>query len=412
VPYFKEVKHSMTNQPKKGLNTKIIATIVIIIIVVSLSAVAAQYILNQSPQSSDELPDMTLTLIGSNEQEQTLTKTDILAITPYTADGGIRTSSGEIKGVGTYTGVAVTDLLDLVGGIQSDQTLTATAQDGYTMTYSYNQVTNGADFTTYDPTTRSETAATQPLKMVLTYSIDGSPLPSDEGPLRMGVLGSEGLATQGNLWEKLVIKLQVNPAAEPTPPATAAPTAKPTAKPTTVPNAATPTPSPSPTPIVIPATQVTIIGADGTTTVTLNENTLVTYTQTSGFGGKFKSQTGTTDYGTYTGVSISTLLNLVGGFSSNQVLCVTAADGYAKNYTYAQVTGPGLTMYDPATNATVVPTHPVTMILAYYYNGTSANLPVHTSGAYLETAFVGQDGLSTTANLFAKYVVELRVYNP
>ncbi|MCW3999694.1 MAG: hypothetical protein NWE93_05605 [Candidatus Bathyarchaeota archaeon] len=401
----------MTTQPKKGINTKIIAAIAIIIIAISLSAVAAQYMLNQQTQPPLELPDMTLTLVGSDGQQQTLTKTDILSLQAYTADGGIRTSNGEIKGVGTYTGVAVTTLLELVGGIESDQTLTATASDGYTMAYSYNQIVNGADFTTYDPATRSQTDATQPLKLVLTYSIDGAALPSDEGPLRMGVLGSEGLATQGNLWEKMVVKLQVNLPPEPTSTSTPSPTAKPTAKPTTTSSNPTATPTPTPTPISIPATQLTIIGADGTTTVTLNEASLVTYAQTSGLGGKFKSQTGTTDYGTYTGISITTLLNLVGGLSSTQVLCVTAADGYAKNYTYTQVTGPGLTMYDPVTNATVTPTYPVTMIVAYYYNGTAANLPVHTSGAYLETAFVGQDGLSTTANLFSKYTVTLRVYN-
>ncbi len=400
----------MTSQTKKAkINTKLIAGIVIIIIIVASAAVVAQYILPPPQQKSSELPDMTLTLIGSAGQQQNLTKQDILALEPYSAKGGMKVHGNTISGVGTYTGVPVTTLLELVGGITNGETVTATASDGYTMTYSYDAVVNGQGFTTYD-TSGSEKAATQPLKLTLTYSIDGAALPIDEGPLRMGILGSEGLITTGNQWEKMVIQLTVNPAAA-SPSSTPSPTAKPTTSSTTAASTApTASPTPTPTPPVIPATQVTIIGADGTTTVVLNATGLAALPQTSGLGGKFKTQSGTFDYGTYTGVSMTTLLDLVGGISSSQVLCVTAADTWAKNYTYAQITGTGLTMFDPATNATATPTQPVTMILAYYLDGTSANLPTY-DGSYLITAFVGSDGLSTTANLYSKYVIELRVYN-
>ncbi len=76
----------------------------------------------------------------------------------------------------------------------------------------YNQIVNGQGFTTYDPVTGSEVASTQPVKLVLNYYLDGFALPSDDGPLRMGVLGSEGLLTQGNIWAKMVIQLKVNSA--------------------------------------------------------------------------------------------------------------------------------------------------------------------------------------------------------
>ena len=65
-----------------------------------------------------------------------------------------------------------------------------------------------------------------------------------------------------------------------------------------------------------------------------------------------KASNGIFDYGTYAGVSMTTLLDSVGGISSGQVLSVKAADGYVKNYTYAEVTGTGLAMYNPATDAT------------------------------------------------------------
>jgi hypothetical protein len=398
---------------KKGkLNKKLLASIIIIIVIVSISAVAAEYVLAQQPkQQNNQLPAMSLTIVGSDKTTKTLTETDIAALESYTGSGGIRSHGNQISGVGSYTGVPVLTLLDLVGGIKSSETLTATASDNYTMTYTYDAVIHGQGFTTYD-SSGSQKDATQPLQLVLTYSFEGSTLSSDEGPLRIGVLGSEGLITQGNQWEKMVVKLQVN-SAEPA--STPSPTSKPTTKPTSSPTpTATPTATPTPTltpTLNLPATQVQIIGATGTT-ITIDQTNLASYPQTSGLGGKFKSQSGTFDYGTYTGTSITTLLDLAGGMNSSQVLCVTGADGYAKNFTYAQVTCTGLTMYDPATNNTVTPTNPVTMIVAYYYNGTSTNLSSYTDGSYLVTAFVGQDGYSTTANLYCKYVTKLQVYNP
>ena len=215
--------------PKKGkFNTKLLAAIVIVIIVVSISAVAAEYMLAK-PAQNNTLPTMTLTLVGSDGTTKTLTATEIAALEAYTGDGATK-SGGQIKGAGTYTGVAVTDLIELVGGMTDGQTLTATAKDGYYNTYNYKQVVLGEDFTTYD-SSGDEKSATQPLKLVLTYYYEDAPLSSGDGPLMMGVLGSEGLATSGNVWEKMVVKLTVNPVATPAP--TASPTVKPTAKPTT-----------------------------------------------------------------------------------------------------------------------------------------------------------------------------------
>ncbi len=143
----------------------------------------------------------------------------------------------------------------------------------------------------------------------------------------------------------------------------------------------------------------------------MNAPNLVAYTQTSGLGGKYKSANGIFDYGTYAGVAMTTLLNSVGGISSGQILSVSAADGYVKNYTYAEVTGTGLTMYNPSTVAPATPSSQVTMILAYHLNSTSTNLLSYSDGSYLTVSFVGSDGYATIANMFAKYVTEIHVYN-
>jgi hypothetical protein len=407
----------MASQEKKGkFNTKLLTAIIIIIIVVSLSVVAAQYALTKPAATNGNLPAMTLTLVGSDGTTKTLTETDIAALQAYTAQGASR-SGGKVGAIATYTGVPVTDLLNLVGGMSAGQTLTVTAQDAYTNVYNYNQVVNGQDFHTYTSDGTS-TTATQPLKLVVIYFREGAALGNDEGPLKIGVLSSEGLATDGNQWVKMAVKLTVNPAATPAPSTspTKSPqptaTAKPTAPPTFEPYysaTASPTPSPS---VTIADTQVTVTGADGTSK-TFNKVDLLALTMTSGLGGKYRSDKGIFDYGTYQGVSISTLLDSVGGMTSSQVLSVVAADGYVKNFTYAQVQGNDLAMYDPATITATKPAYSVTTILAYALNSTSTNLPSYNNDGthYLMISFVGADGYATIANQFAKYVTEIHVYN-
>lgn len=399
----------MTSPKMKGkFNTKLITAIIVIILITAISAVAAEYVLTQQPTPQNtQLPSMSLVLVGSDGTKKTLNETDITTLASYTGQGATR-SGGIVGSVATYTGVTVKDLIDLVGGMIAGQTLTAVAQDSYTTTYNYKQVINGQDIITYD-TSGNLANPTQVLKLAVIYYREGAPLANDDGPLMMGVLGTEGLATAGNQWAKMVVKLQINPA--PTPAPTQSPTTRPIATPTPTPLPVnTITPTPTPTPITISATQVTIIGSDNST-VSLNQNSLITYTMTYGLGGKYKSANGIFDYGNYSGVSMTTLLNLVGGMSSGQVLSVKGADNYMKNYTYAEVTGTGLTMYDPATVAVATPANPVTMILAYHLNSTSSNLSPYTDGSYLMVSFVGTDGYATIANMFAKYVVEIRVYN-
>jgi DMSO/TMAO reductase YedYZ molybdopterin-dependent catalytic subunit len=200
-----EGKQQMNSKPKGKFNKKLLAAIAIIIIVIAAAAVVFEYTLLQ-PQSN--LPAMTLTVVGADGQHKELNQKDIASLESYTANGGFKSSGGMIAAVGEYTGVPILTLCDLVGGISSDQTLTVTASDGYSMVYTYNQV-NGKDFTTYDPVTGSEATSTQPMKMVATYLKDGAALPSDEGPLRIGVLGSEGLLTEGHFWTKMVSKIEV-----------------------------------------------------------------------------------------------------------------------------------------------------------------------------------------------------------
>jgi hypothetical protein len=99
----------------------------------------------------------------------------------------------------------------------------------------------------------------------------------------------------------------------------------------------------------------------------------------------------------YTGVSLETLANLVGGLNSSEVLAVVGSDGYTKNFTYAQVVNGNFS------GGTFV------AIIAYYNN--SQLIPGESNGGKgpLMVAIVGNDSLVTPGNYWVYYADKVMV---
>jgi DMSO/TMAO reductase YedYZ molybdopterin-dependent catalytic subunit len=79
------------------------------------------------------------------------------------------------------------------------------------MVYTYNQV-QGKNFTCFSPETGDEVQSNQPFTMILAYYKNGVNLTSDEGPLRLVIVGPEGLLTDGYYWTKWVTRLEIQSA--------------------------------------------------------------------------------------------------------------------------------------------------------------------------------------------------------
>ena len=521
------------------MNKKILAITVILIVVIAVIAAWQVPPLLTGNNKNTNIPEFSLTLKGANGEEKVLDQTEFTELPPTTGKGGFKTSGGVISEVSTFTGVSVLSLCDLVGGMPSDATLTVTASDGYSMVYTYNQV-NGNGFTTYDPVTGSQKAASQPLTLVVNYLHNDTAFSSNHGPLRMGIVGSEGLLTEGNLWVKKVAQIEITPnlkdwsvsveatstlnldrqsftaeinhysinytdssgnvwtgtalwrwvswsnynggitnetldkgykvrivsgdgssatfddsevklnddiivasrlngavltapywpltmvgpdvssakavqniikmqiiidtqaTATPAPTATASPTNNPTATPTASPSPS-PSPTPSPSPIPVSGIQLTLVAANGTQLV-LTASDLAKYPAITANGGTRSSAGTLSNYGAYTGIAINTLLNLVGGITSNNTVRITASDTYVSTYTYQQINGQGIATYDAQGN-TATPTQPLTMIVAWYLNGTA----LASNTGPLRTMYVGAEGLYSSGNLNAKMVVKIEI---
>jgi DMSO/TMAO reductase YedYZ molybdopterin-dependent catalytic subunit len=199
---------------EKKVNSKMdkrIIAIAVIIIVIVAAVASWQLLLNQpSTETNVELDPLTLTVVGADGQETVLDENTILDLEAVTVPGGYKTSGGMIALVGDFTGVPMNTVLDSVGGMPSDATLTITASDGYSMVFSYDQV-NGIGYNTYDPETGSETSSTGTTTLMVYYLCDDEKVPSDAGPLRIAVVNSDGLLTEGHFWVKFVSKIEVTP---------------------------------------------------------------------------------------------------------------------------------------------------------------------------------------------------------
>lgn len=153
------------------------------------------------------LQPMQLALVALNGTQRILDASEIAKLASTSARAGFVTSTGRIVGPNNYTGVALTTLCDLVGGLTENNSLRVTADDGYSMVYAYAQVKG--NFPTFDPETGLGVNHTQPLTTVLAYFRDGQNLTSDEGPLRLAIVGSEVLLTEGHFWIKFVVKIEI-----------------------------------------------------------------------------------------------------------------------------------------------------------------------------------------------------------
>jgi len=137
-----------------------------------------------SPTVSPSGP-VVLTLVGDAGEKQ-FTMNQLQALPAYTGYAGIKSSTGVITLPAEYTGVRLSELTEMVGGISKANGVTLVAKDGYGMTFSYAQIVDHA-FTAYDPATGAEQTPSKDLTVIIAYAREGKPLGEDEGPLRLMV---------------------------------------------------------------------------------------------------------------------------------------------------------------------------------------------------------------------------------
>jgi DMSO/TMAO reductase YedYZ molybdopterin-dependent catalytic subunit len=166
---------------------------------------------SQTPTSAG--PTGTVLALAGPNGGHVLSMAQLKALPATEGQGGIKSSTGKITVPEPFKGVALKDLVKSLGvPFDASMGVMITAEDGYSMTFSYDQVMNGA-FTAYDPALGNELKAHDPLTAIIAYEHNGQPLKtSEEGVLRLVVISARNDQVVDGHWSvKWVNKVEVKP---------------------------------------------------------------------------------------------------------------------------------------------------------------------------------------------------------
>ena len=183
-------------------------TLFLIVSVLSFGLMSLGFVSSaRADVSSIELPVMSVTVVGVNGTQVVLNETDIAGLPFYRGYGGYKNQLGIVKGLGNYTGVSLSILCNLVGVLTNTSFIRVMAADNYSKTFTYAEV-NG-EFVTYDNVSGEEVSHGQPLVPIVAYYFNDTAVASSGGPLRMAIVGPEGLVTNSTYWAKQVVRIEV-----------------------------------------------------------------------------------------------------------------------------------------------------------------------------------------------------------
>ena len=143
------------------------------------------------PTATPEPALPVLTLVALDGSTMAFTMEQLQALPVSEGYGGIKSSTGRITLPSLYSGVALKDLIAAWGEMDDSMGISVVAEDGYAITYSFDQITNGS-FIAYDPATGDELKSAPDLTAILAYAHEGQPLnEKEDGTLRLAIISDE-----------------------------------------------------------------------------------------------------------------------------------------------------------------------------------------------------------------------------
>ena len=122
-----------------------------------------------------------MVVIRGHSEDITLTIDDLMQLNQTEGFSSFQNFYGNLRGQGMYVGVKVSDLLKLIGGMDSSDLLTITSSDGYQQDYSYSNVYPNASWHALQG------------DMLLAFSYNGTLVPDWNEGLRIIMLPEDGI---------------------------------------------------------------------------------------------------------------------------------------------------------------------------------------------------------------------------
>jgi DMSO/TMAO reductase YedYZ molybdopterin-dependent catalytic subunit len=152
----------------------------------------------------------TVLTVINGSQTKTFSLDQVKVLTPISGYAGTKNKSGVVTSPLPYKGVSLSDLLGQAGGLTASNSVKVTAKDGFSKTFTYDQITKGS-FTIYDTTGTAANPETQPI-LFLAYEADGKALDDATGPLQLAIMTGKNQVTDNSNFVKMVEKIEIVPA--------------------------------------------------------------------------------------------------------------------------------------------------------------------------------------------------------
>ncbi len=338
-----------------GGQTRLYAILAVAVLITA--SIGVYLVMVSNIPNLDVAPEVNLT--GRDGISVNVTLTEMTEMSTITRTGSYQNSYGNVRGVGVYTGVLISDLLELVGGMLEDDSVRITASDGYSQTFEYGKVYPNA------------TAWDIQGDMVLAYGYNDTIVPDYERGYQLIFLPEDGYYSNAD----------ANATTDPDPYA---------AGPQCVSNI-----------VEIKVLRALVVDVAGTVeSFKLREITEMT--SITGEGGYMRSSGTISGPYNFTGVSVFALISGVVTLPSNYTLTATASDGWSSEYTKFIVEGT-VNGYTP-TGDPLDEIHS-TMMLAYEEDGN----PIADEDGPLRIVFINEDGNLTDGYRWVRQVVNLTI---
>ena len=335
--------------------TKLYAVLAIVLLIAG--GVGLYLIMTQNTPNPTVTQEVTVT--GADGTSVNVTLSEMTEMSTITRSGSYQNSYGNVRGVGVYTGVLISDLIELVGGMLEYDSVRITASDGYSQTFDYNKV--------YPNVTEWDIQG----DMTLAYGYNDTIVPDYERGYQLIFLPEDGYYSNAD----------ANATTDPNPSA---------AGPQCVGNV-----------MEIKVLRGLLVDVAGTIeSFKLRE--ISEMTSISGEGGYMRSSGSISGPYNLTGVSVFELISGISSLPSNYTLTATAIDGWSSEYTKAVVEG-SVNGYTPTGD----PLEEIqsTMLIAYEEDGNT----IADDDGPLRIVFINEDGNLTDGYRWVRQVVNLTI---
>ena len=187
---------------KKYLNILLIAAVTLSLLVgCSANTPTEEADINDGEQNGQEA--ITLQVTDKNGKTQEIELTGLEAVS---GEGGFKKSTGTIVGPATFSGPLLEDIMKQVGNITPQDALEITASDGYTMTFSYEQMQG------HILTSKEDGQAIKIGDLDVLIALESTDSELSKGLPRIVFTGSDSPLTDGHFWIKSIAQIKVVPA--------------------------------------------------------------------------------------------------------------------------------------------------------------------------------------------------------